>query len=107
MPNTPTSRVTLEKEAQESLAKMLSELKREGRFIKISPSKLASWIILCFAQKDFSKQKDKIIKAHFSSKAYLKDITNGLEDSPDLEAILRRALKKTKPQREKHGKKTS
>ena len=93
MPNTPTSRVTLEKEAQENLAKMLSELKREGRFIKISPSKLASWIILCFAQKDFSKQKDKIIKAHFSSKAYLKSVAHSLEDSPDLEAILKETLK--------------
>ena len=99
MPNTPTSRVTLEKEAQESLAKMLSELKREGRFIKISPSKLASWIIVWFGEKDFLKQKGNMIKAHFSSKAYLKNMAHGLEDSPDLESILRETLKGISPKR--------
>ena len=102
MPNTPTSRVTLEKEAQESLAKMLSELKREGRFIKISPSKLASWIILYFVKKDFPKQKNKLIKAHFSSKAYLKNVAQTLDDSPNIEAILKETLDRIALKKKKH-----
>ena len=62
------SRIVLEKEAQESLTKMLASIREEGKFIKISPTRLASWIILQFESKHFLKQKDSIIKAHFSSK---------------------------------------
>ena len=102
MQNIPTRRITLEKEAQESLTKMLAELKKEERFIKISPSKLVSWIVFCFGQKYFLKQKDRIIKAHFSSKAYLKNVAQTVDDSPNLSAVLKETLNRIALKGKKH-----
>ena len=96
------SRIVLEKPAQESLAKMLIAIREEGKFVKVSPSRLASWIILHFETKHFPKQKDSIIKAHFSSKTYLRNVAQTLEDSPNLEKVLKEALNRIALKGKKH-----
>ena len=99
MNNPKPSRVVLDQESQEHLDKMLLVLRSGGDCVKISPSKLASWIISHFAKRDFPKQKKRIIQNHFNPKAYLRSIAKNLRESDDLEAVLKETLTQIKPRK--------
>ena len=101
------TRIVLENPAQEALERMLFELKGMGSFVKISPSRLISSIVLHFEKGDFLKQKEELVRGHIDAKRYLKSIAGKLNESENLESVLKKALKQIKPQREKLAKKTS
>lgn len=92
MNNHKSSRVVLDQEAQEYLNKMLLVLRSEEDGVKISPSRLTSWIVSYFAKRDFSRQKERITRESINSKEYLRNIAKGLGDSDDLETVLKEAL---------------
>ena len=91
-----SGRLILDEGAIAALSSMYEELKDE-KCIKITPSKLGSWIISEFFKSYFPRYKAKIIKEHFNSKEYLKNLALSLDDSDDLEQVLRDTLKEIKP----------
>lgn len=106
IPKSKSSRVVLDKDSQEHLNKMLLTLKSEGSCIRISPSRLVSWIVSYFSKRDFSRQKKRIIREHFNSKEYLRHIAKNLNESDSLEAVLKETLNQIKPsKRRKNAKK--
>jgi len=105
--NSKQARIILDTDAHMELASILSVLKAEKEFVKITPSKLVSWIIKTYAKKYFARDKKQIVKDHFNSKEYLKHVTKGLNPDDDLESVLKLALDKVrqntvKPTRKKH-----
>lgn len=93
MKSSTVSRVLLDKEAREALDQMLTVLREEGKYIKINPSRLTSWVVSKFAKKYFGKSKSEIVKAHFNSKEYLKDLASNIEEDENPAEILSQALK--------------
>lgn len=87
-------RVLLDTNAQEALTEMLQELKGSGDFVKINPSRLASWIVEGFRKESFDKKKDQIIQDHFNSKEYLRDLATRIQSSDHAADILADALQK-------------
>jgi len=87
------SRVLLDQEARQALEQMFTVLREEGKYIKINPSRLTSWVVSKFAKKYFGKSKSEIVKAHFNSKEYLKDLASNIEDNENPAEVLSQALK--------------
>lgn len=101
MKNQNLLRVLLEPEAKSSLEKMLEALKKNGDFVKINPSKLASWIITKFENESFEKHKTKIMQDHFNSKEYLLDLATKIQSSDNAADVLASALQKIQPRSKK------
>lgn len=85
-------RIVLDDKANESLLDMTEKIKAEGNFVKINPSRLASWIIEQFANLYFQEMKPQIIQAYFDSKEFLKTIASKIDGKQDAEKILIEAL---------------
>ena len=98
-----SGRLILDEGAIAALSSMYEEMKNQ-KCIKITPSKLGSWIISEFYKSYFSRYKGKIAKEHFNSKEYLKKVVQTIDDDSDLEEILKSTLQQIKPQRNRHGK---
>ena len=101
-----TLKIVLEGAAKSAVEGMLEELQKEGEFSKLSPSRLAAWIVLHFEKKDFDKYKEKILASHFNPRKYLNKLASGVGESDDLEKILRETLqdmKSGKKGKEKRG----
>lgn len=90
-----SGRLILDEGAITALSSMYEEMKNQ-KCIKITPSKLGSWIISEFYKSYFSRYKGKIKKEHFNSKEYLKTIMNTVDESENLEEVLRQALNNIK-----------
>lgn len=86
-----SGRLILDEGAISALSSMYEEMK-DQKCIKITPSKLGSWIISEFYKSYFSRYKGKIAKEHFNSKEYLKKIMNNVDENENLEDVLRQAL---------------
>jgi hypothetical protein len=86
-----SGRIILDEGASTALSSMYDELKSEA-CIKITPSKLSSWIIAEFQKSYFKRYKKKITKEHFNSKEYLKAIISNVDENENLEDVLRQAL---------------
>jgi len=95
-----SGRVILDEGAKQALSSMYEEIKIES-CVKITPSRLASWIIYDFYENYFEKRKNKIKKDHFNSKEYLKKVVQNIEEGSDIEAVLKSTLSKLKPARAK------
>ena len=94
-----SGRLILDEGAISALSSMYEEMKNQ-KCIKITPSKLGSWIISEFHKSYFKRYKNKIKKEHFNSKEYLKTMMNTVDENENLEEVLRLALnniKKTSP----------
>lgn len=89
-------RVTLEQEITRKLQQMIDKLKVEGKHVKITPNSLVHWILERYSSYYFEKDKSMIIKTHFSSKEYLKEILVKLDDKSKAEDVLKDALEKLK-----------
>ncbi|NOT77737.1 MAG: hypothetical protein HOP07_01895 [Bacteriovoracaceae bacterium] len=94
MKNKNPLRVLIETDAQESLDEMLINLKGNGNFVRITPSRLLSWIITKFRTESFEKHKNQIIQEHFNSKEYLRDLATKIQNSDDAAILLTAALEK-------------
>lgn len=95
-----SGRLILDEGAITALSSMYEELKDE-KCVKITPSKLGSWIISEFQKSYFSRYKTKVAKEHFNSKEYLKSLMNKINDEDDLEEILKTSLEKLNPKKQK------
>jgi len=95
-----SGRLILDEGAIAALSSMYEELKDE-KCIKITPSKLGSWIISEFKKSYFSQHKAKITKEHFNSKEYLKSLMENINDEDDLEEVLKSSLQKLNPKKPK------
>ena len=104
MLNKKIARVALDSRADEAVKNMINELKREGTFVKVSPSLLVSWIVVKFYQKDFAKHRQNIEKIFFDPKTKLRGLLeSGASDT--LEDELKDILKRLKqPIKEKRAK---
>lgn len=92
-------RLTLEGDAKEAVTEMLKTLKAERPEVSVTPSSLASWIILYFFKKGFKQSKLKIADSHFNPKAYIRLQLKDLNSVEKVEAALleiRNKMKNTK-----------
>jgi transcription initiation factor TFIIIB Brf1 subunit/transcription initiation factor TFIIB len=92
-------RLTLEGEAEEAVAQMLSQLKQENPEVSVTPSSLASWAVIHFFKKNFKQSKSKIADSHFNPKAYIRLQLKDLNSVEKVEAALleiRNKMKNTK-----------
>ncbi len=95
-----SGRIILDEGANTALSSMYDELKNEA-CIKITPTKLSSWIIQKFYQSYYKQYKTKITKEHFNSKEYLKKIVSQMNDHDSIEEILKTTLMELKPRKSK------
>ncbi len=91
--------IRLNQEACHSMSVMLKELFKEDEFLKINNSKLASFIIFDFHQRNFEKARSKLVLAYQDKKKHLKDKIEGL-DQEELDAAIKYLDKIKKPQDE-------
>ena len=91
-----TGRIVLTEKAKVALSSMLEQIKDEGECIKITPSKLTSWLVERFAINYFPKDMELILKEHFNSKVFLRNVLKEIENEEDLASALNGALKVVK-----------
>lgn len=92
-------RLTLEGEAKDAVNEMLAQVKQENPEVSVTPSSLASWILIYFFKKSFSQTKSKIADSHFNPKAFIRLQLKDLDSVEKVEAALleiRTKLKNTK-----------
>lgn len=95
-----SGRLILDEGAIAALSSMYEEMKNQ-KCIKITPSKLGSWIISEFYKSYFTRYKGKIAKEHFNTKEYLKKIVSNIDENDDLEAVLKSTLMELSPKKSK------
>lgn len=71
---------------------MLTELRAREQCLRITPSKLVSWILGQYKTEHFERDQDRIVQAHFNSKEYLKQMIRGASSAEDLTQALQAAL---------------
>ncbi|MBF0361166.1 MAG: hypothetical protein HQK49_09150 [Oligoflexia bacterium] len=78
--NKEACRINLDEEVYQLVVDMQNQIKSESQHLKLSPYKLNNWIIKCFHQKYFKKEKEALIEAFFDRKEfvneYLKSLSN-------------------------------
>jgi CHAT domain-containing protein len=95
-----SGRLILDEGAIAALSSMYEEMKNQ-KCIKITPSKLGSWIISEFYKSYFPRYKSKIAKEHFNTKEYLKNIVSNIDESDDIEVVLKSTLMELSPRKSK------
>ena len=95
-----SGRLILDEGAIAALSSMYEEMKNQ-KCIKITPSKLGSWIISEFYKSYFTRYKKKISKEHFNTKEYLKNIVTNIDENDDIEAVLKSTLMELSPRKSK------
>ena len=93
MRDTKTLKISLEGAAKAALEGMYEDLRREGECSRLTPSRLAAWIVCHFEGRDFAKHREKILANHFNPRKYLSRLASGVGESDDLEKILRDTLR--------------
>lgn len=89
-----SGRVILDQEARAALDRMYEDLKTQETWIRLTPSKLVSFIVEQYARVSFANDREAIVKRHFNSKEYLKNVIRGVRSSEDVEEALKNALLK-------------
>ncbi len=80
---TKTGRLYIDEQAVEHLNEMIRVLVEENPYLRDSPSRVASLILIGYAQKYFSKEKKGLSEKLFDKKRYIKHLlstTNSPED---------------------------
>ena len=90
------SRRKIDSNSMNLLNSMIDDLKQDQKFIRLTSSKLNDWIINRFYNSYYSKDKSRIISDHFLKREYFKSILNDLDDSMDLESMMKTMQKKIK-----------
>ena len=91
-----TVRIVLEQGAAVALDEMIKNLKVTEQCIKVTPSKLVSWIVERYRIGSFAQDEQTIIKAHFNSREYLKKVVQEIEPGGDVAQALQAALEKVR-----------
>ena len=89
-----TVRIILEQGAALALNEMMKSLRATEQCIKVTPSKLVSWIIERYRLGSFAQDEQAIIKAHFNSREYLKKVVQEIGPGGDVTKALETALQK-------------
>ena len=95
-----SGRLILDERAISALSSMYEEMK-DQKCIKVTPSKLGSWIISEFYKSYFNRYKKKISKEHFNTKEYLKKVVSNIDENDDIEAVLKSTLQELSPRKTK------
>ena len=86
-------KVTLNGQAAHELQQMMEEVKNWDRFVELTPSKLASWVISRYFFLAFKREKKIIGKAHFNHQKHLKEALKTATTEEELRAALTVAMK--------------
>ena len=86
-------RILLDKVAANNLLEMLEEIKAGGDSIKITPSKLASWIVARYRKTTYKREIETIKRAHFDHQKYLKKALRGATTEEELREALTKAMR--------------
>ncbi len=92
-------KLSLDEPATEAVHSMLKQIKEQDPGSNVSPSGLASWILVHFSEKLFEKYKNRIANHHFNAKAYLRSKLKEIDSPEQLETMLaevRTRLRSTK-----------
>ena len=89
-----TVRIVLEQGAAVALDEMIKNLKVTEQCVKVTASKLVSWIIERYRVGSFPQDEQAIVKAHFNSREYLKKVVQDIEPGQDVAEALEAALQK-------------
>ena len=81
-------RLILENEAKDAVNEMLAQVKQENPQVSVTPSSLASWILIYFSKKSFNQVKPKIADSHFNPKAFIRSQLKDLDSAEKVEAAL-------------------
>ncbi len=81
-------KLSLDETATEAVQSMLIKIKEENPECALTPSALASWILIHFAEKSFAKMKKAIADHHFNAKAFLRERLKDIDSPEKLEAAL-------------------
>jgi len=82
-------KITPDEETQTILKNLIKEIKDNEKFVKITPSKLVSWIIKKYYPKNLNRDMSIIAKDHFNSKEYLKFLASNIKGGTSLENVLK------------------
>lgn len=82
-------RVRFNDKSSENINSMVTHLKNQGRFVKISPTKLSDWIIQYFYENVFDKKKEELYYSFSDHKAYAKELLMSGVPLIDIERSLR------------------
>ena len=86
-------KVTLNAGAAGDLLQMMEETKNGDKFVDLTPSKLASWIVSRYFQQAFRREKKIIGKAHFNHQKHIKEALKKASSEEELRAALAAAMK--------------
>ena len=88
-------RINLGTEAIKALSSMIEELKKEGDFVKVTPSGLVSQIVGHYFKTDFAKERTRLVKEYTDRREYLKIILRDVKSEEELDhALAKMAAKK-------------
>ena len=99
--NLKPAKVTLNGRAASDLLQMMEEVKNWDRFVDITPSKLASWVISRYFFLAFRREKKIIGKAHFNHQKYLQEALKKASCEEEFRAALAVAMKQVGRKRRK------
>jgi hypothetical protein len=101
-------RIVLDKDASIACDQMIQALKSEGP-IRLSSSKLASFVLARFFSLYFEKDKDLLLAEFFDSKCFVEEELRKATGSSDVSGILERTTLKVRKMQElkKRGIKTA
>lgn len=100
-------KLSLDEPATEAVHSMLKRIKEQYPDCNLSPSGLASWILIYFSEKLFEKLKGRIANHHFNAKAYLRNKLKDIDSPEQLEAMLVEVRSKLKISHEEGSRKGS
>ncbi|MCY4644612.1 MAG: hypothetical protein OXB88_08340, partial [Bacteriovoracales bacterium] len=75
------------------LLQMMEEVKDRDRFVELTPSKLASWVVSRYFSLAFKREKKIIGRAHFNHQKHIKEALKKATTEEELRAALASALK--------------
>ena len=80
-------RITLEDSALTAVEAIMAAMRKEGEHLKPPPSKLVSWILCCFYERYFEKEKPRLIEAHQDKRAVLINMIRQLTEGDNEKQI--------------------
>lgn len=93
-----SGRLLLDETTSKNVAVMMATLREEGgSHIRLHPSKVVCWMLNCFFEKYFERERKRMLEAHTDKKATLMSLIKNLTESEEaayLEAMVRLSKQK-------------
>ncbi|MBS1983284.1 MAG: hypothetical protein JST16_03855 [Bdellovibrionales bacterium] len=94
MKGSGSERIILSEPAVKALEQMGASLEARGDCIRLTSSKLVSWIVERYLSNGFERDQEKIVQAHFDSRSFLKRAVTNASSNEDLVQALEATLSK-------------